>query len=379
MRALRVFAVVGIASVILLFQNCSRVKFDELPSVEISSVDPEPEPEVPVIIPQHKSCTLASGATIAHGVITVRFKKDSEGICQTLQPSLCVDGILSGDNTHNDASCIMKRESALSQNPALSTKCTLGNQSLYAGSFVIAFKKKDPSAGEGCVAEVRRCDLAGTLAGSFTEPYCQIKPRASEKTVTWDSVSMPDGAIALGFPEKVKTANGAFSLNYVFSDNGGTRVGRSNSAAVSLPEARWSRERTVWDVTDRPYLVLGHNDENKNIYNVSFNGKTTVTQCRVQIESALNNWVDLTAAPFACDALFAVKVLKMDSNVRWWTAYNKVNGARLRIVDNSNNAEIAISEGSFRCTARAGSSISTPDIDEDCDGNWDNLIGGHYY
>ncbi|MBI3888489.1 hypothetical protein HY311_01715 [Candidatus Nomurabacteria bacterium] len=120
-------------------------------------------------------------------------------------------------------------------------------------------------------------------------------------------------------------------------------------------------------------LALSDSNGSRN-FSVSWNagaGNGGVNGCKLQFLNG--SWIDIASAiNVNCDAATASG---FSLNGDGWKAY--WNGTQVRLVRKSDLAVMGTFGATLNCTGLAGSvNVSTPNTDEDCDGNWDNYTSG---
>lgn len=119
-------------------------------------------------------------------------------------------------------------------------------------------------------------------------------------------------------------------------------------------------------------LVLSHIARSKS-FSVSWTaglGNGGAGGCKLQFNVSGSIWADITsAASVNCDANSNNAAYSL--NASGWKA--SWNGTQVRLVRNSDSEIMGTFPQILSCSATAGSATPTPTIDEDCDGNWDDL------
>ncbi len=131
-----------------------------------------------------------------------------------------------------------------------------------------------------------------------------------------------------------------------------------------------------WTISSRApsSLVLSHSDRNRSI-SVSWtagSGNGGASGCKLQFYTG-SGWSDITAATnLNCDANSTSASYNL--NASGWKS--NWNATQVRLVRKSDSSLMGVFAQTLSCSTTSGSSSSTPLIDEDCNGEWDNSTTG---
>ena len=118
-------------------------------------------------------------------------------------------------------------------------------------------------------------------------------------------------------------------------------------------------------------LSLNHNDNDRNVY-VSWTAGVRnggAGGCVLQYNKN-GTWTDIAGAPDNCDVDVDTSFALPTSG---WIAPDW-SGVSIRLLRVSDSLVVEEFSTTLNCSVTLGSSVSTPDIDEDCDADWDNSI-----
>ena len=107
------------------------------------------------------------------------------------------------------------------------------------------------------------------------------------------------------------------------------------------------------------------------------NGNGGAGGCRLQYYNG-SSWVNLTYATYNCDATTANAAAQLNGDNFAATTWN-ATGLQVRLERISDSASVGAFPQKVTCSSIAGSGVSTPLIDEDCNTQWDNTSGGTPY
>ena len=159
------------------------------------------------------SCAF-NGADVPHGGVVNAFLEDSvssEGSCNS-QVRSCFNGVLSGTYAHE--SCTVQQAQG----------CGFNGQTIDSGQSVTAYHSNSVPFGSNCISETRSCDN-GFLSGSYAYNFCSIREAAScefgnQTIFSGDSVSafktqtVPKDSNCI--QQTRICTNGTLSGNYLF-------------------------------------------------------------------------------------------------------------------------------------------------------------------
>lgn len=140
--------------------------------------------------------------------------------------------------------------------------------------------------------------------------------------------------------------------------------------------ARCVRSSAISDGTVHPTsLSVNHSSGNKN-FSVSWtagSGQNGAGGCKLQYFKDGNTWTDL-AGTYNCDANATNVAATLPATAGWTNSSGNwdATGVSIRLQRVSDSAGIGLFSNTLKCSSRAGSSSPTPNLDEDCDRNWDD-------
>jgi hypothetical protein len=123
--------------------------------------------------------------------------------------------------------------------------------------------------------------------------------------------------------------------------------------------------------------VLVHASRSRT-FTVSWSAGDGAGPCRLQHALADGSWHDLAVTPTVhdCDATVADAADGLPVADGWSDAFD-ATGVLLRVVRDADDLPLATFAERATCPGEiAGSLVPTPDLDEDCDGAWDEVEGG---
>ena len=120
-------------------------------------------------------------------------------------------------------------------------------------------------------------------------------------------------------------------------------------------------------------LSLSHTANNRT-FTVTWtagSGNGGAAGCKIQIKNAAGSWIDASSpATINCDANQTGTTITMTSGSSPWTTISLTS--QVRILRISNSSVVGTFGTTLACSVQGGSVTPTPDIDEDCNGSWDN-------
>jgi hypothetical protein len=120
-------------------------------------------------------------------------------------------------------------------------------------------------------------------------------------------------------------------------------------------------------------LSLSHTSNNKT-FTVSWTGGAGNGNCKVQFQNSPGVYTDVTSPTVMnCDAAVSNTTITLPS-VSPWSASGQSRS--VRIIRFSDSAIVGTFGQNLNCSSLAGAASSTPNVDEDCNGNWDNAATG---
>ena len=141
----------------------------------------------------------------------------------------------------------------------------------------------------------------------------------------------------------------------------GTKTGTADSA--------WSSNTIIGQV-DPSNLSLSHSSRNR-YFNVSWTaGETNGGSggCKLQYKNG-GSWYDISSATsINCDANASSQSYSLNGD-GWKSGWN---GTQVRLVRKSDGVSMGTFPQTLNCSSTGGSGGSTPNVDEDCNGSWNN-------
>ena len=98
--------------------------------------------------------------------------------------------------------------------------------------------------------------------------------------------------------------------------------------------------------------------------------------CKLQYFKDGTTWTDLTGT-YNCDAVATNVAASFPATANWTNNFN-ATGVQVRLLRVSDSGALGTFSQKGVCSTLSGSGSSTPDIDEDCNGVWDNVITNNY-
>lgn len=96
--------------------------------------------------------------------------------------------------------------------------------------------------------------------------------------------------------------------------------------------------------------------------------------CKLQYYKNWTTWTDISTTTYNCDSNLSNQLVNLPWD--WWNSWNW-NWMQIRIIRTNDSTVVGTFAQNLTCNSVSGSSSSTPNIDEDCNGSWDNLVGGN--
>jgi hypothetical protein len=118
-----------------------------------------------------------------------------------------------------------------------------------------------------------------------------------------------------------------------------------------------------------PTSISPSHSSNFKTISISWNAGSGNGTCKLQYMNASSTYVDATPTTLDCDAAASGIVVTMGTPSPW-TAAGQARA--IRLVRNSDGAVLGTYGAMLTCSSRAGSAGATPNVDEDCNGTWDN-------
>ncbi len=116
-------------------------------------------------------------------------------------------------------------------------------------------------------------------------------------------------------------------------------------------------------------LILSHSSRSKN-FTFSWNaGSGNGGSCKLQYYKNGTTWTDISSTIYNCDTNLSNINVTLPND--WWYSWNW-NGTQIQVVRTNDGKVLWTFPQTLNCTAVWASSSSTPSIDEDCNGVWDN-------
>lgn len=179
-----------VAGVILSFQNCSPVAFQEIGAASLGSesADPcltQPDSEACVSIPTPQKCSF-NGQSYSEGEKVIAYLASSVPAGQTCtsEERICTAGSFTGSYTYAD--CQVNAPAA----------CLFNGKTIASGGSVIAYQNSSVPYGQTCVSEARSCH-DGTLSGSYNFETCTPGAPAS---CLFNGQSIAHGGQVMAYP-----------------------------------------------------------------------------------------------------------------------------------------------------------------------------------
>ncbi len=341
--------------------------------VEPASQEPppvEPTPYQPPMVEQKTHCDLQyldengspRGLRVEHGKYAPMMSLKSGNKCDKIELRYCNNGQL--DGTFNRRFCHL--EESVKFDPSQQS-CTHLGKTYKHGDHVVLFKNARPSMGEACQSQVRICNN-GALTGeaNYTAQSCiPATSSTSDSMCSSANLQLQDGAKVLGFTKEL-----------VGDSNYSLAMASCSGSQLSLPSQFFLASRQLTGYEALPNTLLFTQTVNQRGFTFDYTGQPGDGLCNLEVQLASGVWVRLpTPSQFACDKLIiGMAALLPDSlGIDFWSMGSK----KLRIVNEVGSIQTE-AERLLKCEVKAGSSLPTPSVDEDCDGAWDNSSNGLY-
>lgn len=153
----------------------------------------------------------------------------------------------------------------------------------------------------------------------------------------------------------------------------------SDSASDTLRTVSFSigSNNDNWSITTKAQanptnLSLSHTANNKTL-TVSWTAGIENGNCKLQYDKS-GVWTDISATTYDCDSDLSSQSVTLPGD-GWYSG--NWNGVNVRVVKENDSNVMGTFSNTLSCSSTSGSSSSTPNIDEDCDGSW-NETGTWY-
>ncbi len=120
-------------------------------------------------------------------------------------------------------------------------------------------------------------------------------------------------------------------------------------------------------------LVLTHT-ANERTFRVSWNagsGNGGANGCKIQFYRNNSVWTDLLNMNCDANTIPGGQIVSLPNTTGWTNNFNST-GVQVRVIRVSDSQLLGTFAQRLRCVSKAGSASSTPNIDEDCDHDWDD-------
>ena len=170
--------------------------------------------------------------------------------------------------------------------------------------------------------------------------------------------------------------SGATNSTYLLTTNEGDKYVRFEVTPVAATgtktgtaDSAWSSNTIIGQV-DPSNLSLSHSSRNR-YFNVSWTaGETNGGSggCKLQYENG-GSWYDISSATsLNCDANASSQSYSLNGD-GWKSGWN---GTQVRLVRKSDGVSMGTFSQTLSCNSTGPSGSSTPNVDEDCNGSWNN-------
>lgn len=122
-------------------------------------------------------------------------------------------------------------------------------------------------------------------------------------------------------------------------------------------------------VQTNPSASLVHTSRNKTFTFSWSGGLLNGSSCKLQYLRNGATWTDISATTYNCDGIVSSQSVTLPGD--GWNSSNW-NGMQVRILRTTDSVSVGIFPQTLSCSAVGGSSSPTPNVDEDCNGTWDN-------
>lgn len=209
------------------------------------------------------------------------------------------------------------------------------------------------------------------IAGTYTidpdvTPVCTTQCPAT--TLSWTvGMNTCSGSVPVTAPSGTAVATDAVPLD-------------TGSATFTCTAGAWGAASSATCGSSGPpsNLVLTHTNNSRNFL-VSWtagSGNGGAGGCRLEYLRNGVTWTAL-AGTYNCDANTTSAAASFPTTAAWTNNFTNAGaGVQVRIARVSDSASMGIFPQQARCFTAAGSASSTPNTDEDCNGDWNNTSGG---
>lgn len=145
--------------------------------------------------------------------------------------------------------------------------------------------------------------------------------------------------------------------------SGGEEESASNSTEAFVAEENQIQKVSIQHIT-------GHQE-----FTISTIGvKVSDSTCKVQFEKNNTTWVDLSAE-FDCSQNIDSAIFLLPNTNNWTNNFN-ATGVRIRLIKTSDSSPVAYFSQNLTCVSKSPSNSATPNIDENCNAQWDDFTPG---
>ncbi len=152
-----------------------------------------------------------------------------------------------------------------------------------------------------------------------------------------------------------------------------TNFGTTSSASTETPAANSPTEVVPGSTLNlRITHINGNRDFLINVTGLSI----TDSQCKLQYQKDGTTWTDFSN-DFLCNSDTGSVKLLLPTQDNWTNNFNTTSGGvSVRIVKSKDKSIVGTFTEKLRCANQNPASSQTPNIDENCNGRWDDFVNG---
>jgi hypothetical protein len=160
----------------------------------------------------------------------------------------------------------------------------------------------------------------------------------------------------------------------------GTPDGRQAPSVYAVTASNtwgWTSAPVTVEVVEPPSALALVHTPGSRVFTFSWTGGAGAGDCKLQYATADGAWHDLAAPPVLHDGSGTLvdEPEQLPSSDGWTDDFD-ATGVPLRVVRAADGLALATFAERATCLSSvAGSAVPTPDVDEDCDARWDNVVG----
>jgi hypothetical protein len=117
-------------------------------------------------------------------------------------------------------------------------------------------------------------------------------------------------------------------------------------------------------------LSLSHTSRSKTFTFTWSAGSGNGGSCKLQYFRNGSTWTDVSATTYNCDSNLTNQSVTLP-NDGWNSTWSSI---AVRIIRTSDSTVVGTFAQNLTCSSTGGSAGSTPSVDENCNGSWDDII-----